>query len=330
MDLRRLGRGGPMVSAIGLGCWSFAGAYGPTDERESHATLAAAQDLGITFLDTANVYGNGVSERVIGSYLAQHDHDFVIATKAGIRRDPVTNERGFDNSPEHLQEALDRSLTHLGVDHVALYYVHRRDPDRPIEDVMDTLVRFKEQGKIGGIGFSEISPASLRRAHAVHPVAAVQSEYSLWSRMPDLGMIRACADLGVAFVAFSPLGRGMFAEQTPDPAKFSDGDFRKNNPRFIAPNFNFNVEAIAPFKALAARKGTTPQALALAWALAQGDHVIPIPGTRSVTHLSEDAAGASLTLTADDLEEIDRLLPPGFAHGDRYSAAQLAGAERYC
>lgn len=319
-----------MVSAIGLGCWSFAGAYGPTDEAESHAALAAALDLGIDFLDTANVYGSGHSERVIGSFIKRHPGRFTIATKGGIRRDPETHERLFDNSPEHLRAALETSLRNLGVEQVDLYYIHRREPDRPIEDVMETLVRFEEEGKIGGIGFSEISPASLRRAHAVHPVTAVQSEYSLWSRMPDLGMVQACRDLGVAFVAFSPLGRGMFASGMPDPPRLAADDFRKANPRFVEPNFSYNVTAIAPFKRMAVEMGTIPSALAIAWVLARGEHVIPIPGTRSAAHLREDAAGADLELSADHLAEIARLLPPGFAHGDRYSQTQLAGVERYC
>ncbi len=330
MHKRQLGAGGPMVSAVGLGCWNFSGAYGPTNEAESHATLAAALDLGIDFLDTANVYGRGLSEQVIGSFIKQNPGKFTIATKAGIYRDPDTNIRGFNNSPEHLREALEQSLKDLGVDHVALYYIHRREAERPIEDVMDTLVRFKEEGKIGGIGFSEISPSSLRRAHAVHPVMAVQSEYSLWSRMPELGVIQACKDLGVAFVPFSPLARGMFANQTPDPEMFEDGDFRKNNPRFIEPNFSYNVKAIAPFKQLAASIGASPASLAIAWVLVQGDHLIPIPGTRSAGHLREDAAGEAISLNDTTLAEIDQLLPPGFAHGDRYSWAQLPGVERYC
>ncbi|MEO1066975.1 MAG: aldo/keto reductase [Pseudomonadota bacterium] len=330
MHQRQLGKDGPDVSAIGLGCWSFAGAYGPTDEVESHKTLKAALDLGINFLDTANVYGNGVSERVIGSFIKDNKDAFTIATKAGIYRDPKTNVRGFNNDPKHLRGELEKSLRNLGVDHVALYYIHRREAERPIEDVMETLVRFKDEGKIGGIGFSEISPASMRRAHACHPVMAVQSEYSLWTRMPELGMIRACADLGVAFLPFSPLGRGMFARKDPDPATFHDGDFRKANPRFVEPNFSYNVKAIAPFKAFAADLGVSPATLAIAWVLAQGDHLIALPGTRSANHLEEDAAAADFTLTPDIAARIADILPPGFAHGDRYSQVQLAGAERYC
>ncbi len=330
MKKRSLGHGGPMVSEIGLGCWSFGGAYGPTNESTSHETLATALDLGVDFLDTANVYGNGVSERFIGSFIRNHPNQFKIATKAGIYRDPDTQVRGFNNTPEHLRSELEKSLGRLGVDHVALYYIHRRDQTIPIEDVMETLMRFKDEGKIGGIGFSEISPASLRRAHAVHPVMAVQSEYSLWSRMPELGVIQACAELGVAFVPFSPLGRGMFGVKTLDPKSFPESDFRNGTPRFSAPNYDFNVAAIAPFKDYAATIGTTPAALAVAWTLAQGPHLIPIPGTRSSDHLSDFAAASKLELSADQLAEIARILPPGFAHGDRYSKAQLPGAERYC
>lgn len=330
MHKRQLGTGGPEVSAIGVGCWSFAGAYGPTTEAESHDTLAAAIELGIDFLDTANVYGAGVSERAIGSFIKDHSNKFTIATKAGIYRDPDTNVRSFNNSPEHLRDALEKSLRNLGLDHVALYYIHRREADRPIEDVMETLVRFKDEGKIGGIGFSEIAPSSLRRAHAVHPVMAVQSEYSLWSRSPELGVIQACEQLGVAFVPFSPLGRGMFADTLPDPATFGDGDFRKGNPRFVEPNFSHNVKALQAFREFCRQRQLSPATVAIAWCLAQGPHLLPIPGTRSRKHLEQLAAGASLELSPADLAEIARCLPPGFAHGDRYTQAQWPGAERYC
>ena len=328
MQKRKLGHG--EVGAVGLGCWSFAGAYGTTDENESHATLARALDLGIDFLDIANVYGAGAAERVVGSFIKNHPGRFRIATKGGIRRRPETMKRVFDNSEEHLREALEASLDRLGVEHVDLYYIHRREQARPIEDVMETLLRFKQEGKIGGIGFSEIAPSSLRRAHAVHPVMAVQSEYSLWTRGPDLGLIETCRELGVAFVPFSPLGRGMLTNVTPDPATFGEQDFRKNNPRFLEPNFSRNLEIIGAFRRHAADKGLAPATLAIAWLLHRGEHLIPIPGTRSAAHLEEHAAAADVQLTAGEITEIEQILPCGFAHGDRYSDSQIIGVERYC
>ncbi|MEM1198808.1 MAG: aldo/keto reductase [Pseudomonadota bacterium] len=328
MKQRQLGQDGPMVSALGLGCWSFAGAYGPTTEAESHETLDKCLELGIDFLDTANVYRG--SEKIIGNYITSRPGAFKIATKGGITRDPDTNERIFNNRPEHLRKVLETSLSDLGVEHVELYYIHRREEAVPIEDVMGTLLRFKEEGKIGGIGFSEISPASLRRAHAVHPVMAVQNEYSLWSRMPDLGLVQTCKELGVTFVPFSPLGRGVLTSRELDPSTFPDSDFRKNNPRFLEPNFSHNMKALAPFKAFAAEMGATPAELAIAWCIARGEHLIPIPGTRSAANLEDCARGAARDLGADEMAEIERILPVGFAHGDRYSVAQLPGAERYC
>jgi len=330
MEQRQLGKPGPGVSAVGLGCWNFAGPYGPTTEAESHETLAVAKDLGINLIDTANVYGMGVSETVIGNFLKKHPGYFRIATKAGICRASSTGERRFDNSPDHLRSELENSLRRLGVDHVDLFYIHRREADRPIEEVVETLVRFKQEGKIGGFGFSEIAPSSLRLAHAISPVTAVQSEYSLWTRQPDLGMVQTCKELDVAFVAFSPLGRGIFATVAPDPVNFGKGDFRQANPRFLEPNYSRNLSAMAPFKEFARAIGTTPSALAIAWLLTRGQHVIPIPGTRSADHLRDCASGASLKLTPDQLAEIDRILPVGFAHGGRYSMDQMVGVENYC
>lgn len=327
MHQRTLGKDGPKVGAIALGCMSFAGFYGAATVEESHNTLARALELGVTHLDTAKIYGEGVSEEIIGSFVKNHPNRFTIATKGGIRRDAA---QPFDNSPEYLRECLEGSLKRLGVDHVALYYVHRRDQTIAIEDVMETLVQFKQEGKIGAIGFSEIAPSTLERACAIHPVAAVQSEYSLWTRLPELGMIEACKRHGTAFVPFSPLARGMLSDVEPVPSTFQGRDIRATNPRFQVPNFSANLDRINRFKTYAHDKGLTPASLALAWVLHRGDHLIPIPGTRSVAHLADNAKAASIKLTAAEMAEIEAILPCGFAHGDRYSDAQMNGVERYC
>lgn len=330
MKQRQLLNDGAMVSEIGLGCLSFAGFYGPTSEVSSHDTLTAALDLGINFLDTANVYGMGVSEATIGSFLKGDADKFTIATKAGIGRDPDTGARGFNNKPDYLRGELEKSLKRLGVDHVSLYYIHRRDPDLQIEEVMETLLTFKAEGKIRGIGFSEISPSSLRRAAAVGTVDAVQSEYSLWTRTADLGMLQTCAELGVTFVPFSPIGRGIFGTKTPDRSQFEKTDFRIANPRFVEPNFSNNVAKVKGFKTYAADIGTKPITLSLAWCLARGDRVIPIPGTRSADHLAECAAASAFQMTDDIMAEIERILPVGWAHGDRYTRTQCHGVENFC
>jgi aryl-alcohol dehydrogenase-like predicted oxidoreductase len=327
MEKRRLGENGPLVAPMGLGCMSFGGVYGPTDQAESHRTLARAIDLGLDHLDVADVYGEGRAEEVLGAFLKDNAGRFTIATKAGIKRKPT---RSFDNSPEHLRAALEGSLRRLGVDHIPLFYVHRRDQSVQIEDVMETMVRFREEGKIGAIGLSEISPATLRRASAVHPVAAVQSEYSLWTRLPDLGLVAACAEAGAALVAFSPLGRGMFCGAPIDPLKFVPSDFRNGNPRFVQPNLDHNRAYAERFAAFARERGCKPAALAIAWVLARAPHIIPIPGTRTPDHLADDFAGTAIRLGAGDMAAIEAILPSGFAHGDRYSEAQSIGTERYC
>lgn len=326
MDIRRLGAHGPAVSALGLGCMSFAGFYGPTDEAQSHRCLAAAMDLGITHLDTAELYGQGLSEQVIGRFLKTRPHAFRLASKAGIITQP---RRRFDNTPDYLRRTLESSLRRLGTDHIDLYYIHRHDETIPIEEVTGTMARFVAEGKIGGMGFSEIAPATLRRAHAVHPVRAVQSEYSLWTRMPELGMIQTTAELGVAFVAFSPLGRGMFTDRTPDPAGFAPSDFRRDTPRFQPPNFAANCAAIAGFRDFARSRGWSTAATAIAWVLDQAPHILPIPGTRSAEHLRACAMATAIRFSAEDRAEIARLLPVGFAHGARYSLAQQRGTAVY-
>lgn len=327
MKTRQLGTGGPQISAIGLGCMSFAGFFGSTDEATSLACLDAAVSAGITFWDTSNIYGMGVSEKVIGTYLAANRPEVVLATKVGIVAGPP---RRFDNSDDHIRSELEKSLRNLNRDQVELYYIHRRDPECPIEQAAETMARLVEEGLIGGYGLSEIAPSTLRRAHAVHPCRAVQNEYSLWTRQPDLGLIQTCQDLGIAFVPFSPLARGMLADISIEPSQMRETDWRRNAPRFTDPNLSYNRAAIDGFRQFSHGRGWSVSAAALAWVLDQGDHLVPIPGTRSAAHLAEWASASDIAFTDDDRREIARLLPVGFAHGDRYSDAQMVGVERYC
>ncbi len=325
-----IGRTGIKVGAVGLGCMSFGGIYGATDRAQSHAALKKALDLGVTHLDTALIYGDGLSEDIIGDFCAQNPaarDQFIIATKGGIVTKP---ERRFDNSEVYLRDALEGSLKRLKTDHVPLYYIHRRDASIPVEDVMATLVRFIEEGKIGAIGLSEVAPATLERASRIHPVAAVQSEYSLWSRLPELGMLQRCAALGTTFVSFSPVGRGMLTDIDLDPAQLPSGDFRRVNPRFMEPDFSANRERVMAFRALARDRGVTTSALAIAWTFAMAPSSIAIPGTRAAAHLAEDATAADIVLTPEDLAEIEAVLPVGWAYGPRYSYAQAFGVEDYC
>jgi aryl-alcohol dehydrogenase-like predicted oxidoreductase len=329
MKQRQLGKDGPMVGEIGLGAMSFAGAWGPTDEVTSHRTLNKALELGVTHIDTALIYGPHTSETIIGNYLKKNPSArsrLSIATKGGIQPNP----RAVINDAKFMRECLEGSLKRLGVDHVDLYYIHRRDWSIPIEDVTGSMATFVREGKIGGIGFSEIAPASLERAVKVHPIRAVQSEYSLWTRLPELGLLQSCKRHGVAFVAFSPVARGMLTDNQPDPANFTDNDFRKPMPRFIEPNFSANLAHIEGFRAFAKSRGWKTSTLANAWLLHQDNHIIPIPGTRTREHLEEDAAASDIVLDAADLQKVEDLLPVGFAHGNRYSDTQQAASELFC
>lgn len=328
MQTRKFGKYGPEVSAIAFGAMSFGGFYGPTNRDESFTTLDAVWDMGIDFLDTSNIYGPYISEQVIGAWQADRGKRFKIATKGGI---VIGAPRGTaDNSEDYLRGELEGSLERLGVDSVELYYIHRRDWSLPIETVTETLLKFKEEGLIKGIGYSEISPRSLRLAAAVGHVDAVQSEYSLWTRLPELGMIQACAELGTAFVPFSPLGRGIFTDVDLDPSAFGSKDLRATNPRFLGRNFRLNMEHVRALRDFAASRGWSTAATAIAWTLNQGDHLIPIPATRSTAHLADWKGADEIVLSADDLAELERILPVGWAMGDRYSYQQLVGIERYC
>ncbi|MGB8811773.1 MAG: aldo/keto reductase [Paracoccaceae bacterium] len=327
MKQRQLGKNGPMVSSIGLGCMSFGGIFGPTDLGESLRCLDVAADHGITFFDTANIYGMGHCEAVIGKWLAQAPRDVKIATKASIVNGPP---RRFDNSEAHLRAELEGSLRRMGIERVDLFYIHRHDPNVPIEAVVEPLVRLIDEGKIGGYGLSEVSPGTLRRAHAVHPCRAVQNEYSLWTRLPELGLVQACAELDVAFVPFSPLARGAFGRAALDVKGLASGDFRHSIPRFQEPDWSRNQAMIAQARAYAQDRGLTLPALALAWILDRGKHLIPIPGTRTADHLRDWVSASEITLTTEDRAMIASLLPVGFAYGDRYNLDQAITVERYC
>ena len=331
MQTRKPGQGWPKVGAIGVGAMSFSDFYGATDEAASHRVLERALQLGMTHIDTANVYGMGKSESAIGTWLAKTGarDQFHIATKGSITRDANGN-RTFNNSPEHLEDELEGSLKRMGIDCVDLYYVHRRDPALEIEEVAGTLGRLVEKGKAKSIGFSEIAPVSLRRANAEYPVAAVQSEYSLSTRSPEMGLVQTCRELGVAMVAFSPVGRSLLTDTPLSPDVIPDIGFLSGNARFNGRNYRDNLEKVKEFQKLATEFGVPTAGLANAWLLAQGPHVIPIPGTRSVSHLEELASGAALELSAADLERIEAVLPIGWAAGDRYTEAQWIGPERYC
>jgi aryl-alcohol dehydrogenase-like predicted oxidoreductase len=319
--------GGRELGAIGLGCMSFGGIYGAAKEDESLACLEAAVDLGITHFDVAEIYGGGRCEAIMGDWLRGVKPDVHIATKAGIYSEPT---RHMSNDRAALRRSLEGSLKRLGRDRVDLFYIHRREAERPLGEVVETLVSFIEEGLIGGFGLSEVAPSTIRDAHAIHPVTAVQSEYSLWARLPELGVLQSCRELGIAFVAFSPVARGVLTDRFPDPAAFPPEDFRRGNPRFEEPNYARNMAAIAPFQAFCRARGWSTAAAAIAWTLDQGEHILPIPGTRSASHLRELCTALDIRFTEDDRAEIERLLPVGFAHGARYSEAQTAGVESYC
>lgn len=330
MQRRRFGQSGS-VSAVGFGCMSFGGFYGPTTEAQSMRAMARALDLGVDFWDTANVYGDGLSERLIGKFIGEHRSrraKITLATKFSIRRMP-DGTRSLDNSLEHLRESLEGSLKRLNVDHVDLYYVHRVDRRIPIEETIGELARYVQTGAIGAIGLSEVAPDTLRRAQSIHPIAAVQSEYSLWTRNPELGLLQACKEVGALLVAFSPVGRGYFSGLLQDVEAFGEKDFRNGNPRFQGANWRRNRDRLVPFLELAKAWGVKPAMLAIAWTLAKAPHLVPIPGTRTAEHLEDCAVAADFDLSPARLAQIESVLPIGYAAGERYSDQQWVGIEKY-
>ncbi len=327
MERRTLGR--LEVSAIGLGCMGMSDFYGPRDEAESRATIDRAVELGVTFFDTADMYGSGANEELLGRALGARRRDVVVATKFGIVRDPKNPaHRGFDARPEYCARACDASLKRLGADHIDLYYLHRVDASTPIEDTVGAMSRLVEAGKVRYLGLSEVSVHTLQRAHAVHPITALQSEYSLWTRDPEDGILDACRALGVGFVPYSPLGRGFLSGELKSPDDFAADDFRRIQPRFQGENFYRNLELVEAVRRLAAARGITAAQLALAWVLAQGDDVVPIPGTKRVKYLEENVAAADVRLSAGDLAALEAAFPRGAVAGERYQTSAMAALNR--
>jgi len=332
MRTRRLGRNGPEVSAIGLGCMGMSAFYGGREgtEDESIRTIHRALEIGVTFLDTAEIYGPHTNEELVGRAIAgKRDHVF-LATKFGIGfvGEGADRRPTVDGSPANARRAIEGSLKRLGTDYVDLYYLHRVDPNTPIEDTVGGLAELQREGKIRHIGLSEASAATLRRAAAVAPITALQSEYSLWSRDVEKDVLEACEDLGVGFVPYSPLGRGFLTGAIQSPDDFDADDARRSHPRFQGENFQKNLHLVAAIGALAAEKGVTPAQLALAWVLAQGDHIVPIPGTKRVKTLEENAAAVDVVLTPEDLRRIEEVFPADAVAGTRYPEAMMRAVNR--
>jgi aryl-alcohol dehydrogenase-like predicted oxidoreductase len=322
MDTRKLGTD-LTVSAMGLGCMGMSEFYGAGDDAESIATIHRALDLGLTLLDTADMYGPFTNEELVGRAIADRRDQVVLATKFGLVRDPDNPKaRGVNGRPDYVRSAAEGSLRRLGVDHIDLYYQHRVDPDVPIEETVGAMRELVEAGKVRFLGLSEAGPDTIRRAHAVHPIAALQTEYSLWSRDPEDEILPTVRELGIGFVAYSPLGRGFLTGAITSPDDFAPDDYRRDSPRFMGENFTRNLELVQVIGDLAADKGVTASQLALAWVLAQGDDVVPIPGTKRRAYLEQNAAASEVELTADDLRRLDAI---GDASGDRYADMSVIG-----
>lgn len=329
MKQRKLGRGGPVVSALGLGCMGMSDVYGGRDEEESIATLHRALDLGVTFFDTADVYGPHTNEELLGRALKGHREKIILATKFGLIRDadkPQFNE--INGKPEYVRQACEASLRRLGVSVIDLYYLHRVDPATPIEETVDAMAELVRTGKVRYLGLSEAGAETIRRAHAVHPITAVQSEYSLWTRDPEDGVLQTCRKLGIGFVPFSPLGRGFLTGQIKRFEDLEADDYRRSSPRFQGDNFQRNLNLVARVSDIARSKHCSPAQLALAWVLAHGHEIVPIPGTKRRKYLQENLGALEVHLTSNDLAAIDEVAPKDAFSGPRYSESMMQMVNR--
>ncbi len=325
MEQRTLGRQGLQVSALGLGCMGMSDFYGQTDDAESIRTIHRAQELGVTFFDTADMYGPFKNEELLARAFAGRREQVVLATKFGIVRDPNNPAvRGINGRPEYVKKSCEDSLRRLKTDYLDLYYQHRVDPQTPIEETVGAMAGLVKEGKVRYLGLSEAAPDTLRRANAVHPISALQTEYSLWSRDPEDGILQTCRELGIGFVPYSPLGRGFLTGQIKSFADLDADDYRRHTPRFQGENFQRNLDVVARIQELAAAKGCTPGQLALAWVLAQGPDIVPIPGTKRVSYLEENVAALSVSLTKAELTQIEEVAPRSAIAGPRYPEAMMA------